>query len=61
MFVLTLREFDMYPAHEEWNRLNLRKGVKTFRGNRVYQLANGGGGRHPANRYLVVFEYVEVE
>lgn len=51
ILVMTLREFDMSPAYEEWDRLHPSKGIKTFRGNRAYQVANGGGGQHPADRY----------
>jgi hypothetical protein len=51
MLVMTLRGFDFSPAYDEWDRKNPGKGVKTVRGERAYQVANGGGGQHPADRY----------
>jgi hypothetical protein len=51
ILVMTLREFNISPAYKERDRLNPSKGLKTFRGNRAYQVANRGGGQHPADRY----------
>jgi hypothetical protein len=49
--VLTLREFDIKNAYEEWDRKYPSKGMKTALGERAYQVTGGGGGQHPANRY----------
>jgi hypothetical protein len=49
--VLTLREFDIKNAYEEWDRKYPSKGMKTALGERAYQVTGGGGGQHPADRY----------
>ncbi|KAL4898965.1 hypothetical protein BDW74DRAFT_184242 [Aspergillus multicolor] len=47
--VMTLSEFEITPAYEEWDRLHPREGVKTVNGHRAYQAEKGGGGAHPAD------------
>ena len=47
--VAILREFDFSPAYEEWDRLHPRKGVRTYRGERAYQIEEAAS--HPANNY----------
>jgi cytochrome P450 len=44
-----VREFDFSPAYEEWDRLHPRSGLKTYRGERVYQIE--GGAAHPVEHY----------
>ena len=43
------REFDFKDAYEEWDSLNPRKGPKTYRGERAYQVEQGAA--HPAQNY----------
>ncbi|KAL4865143.1 hypothetical protein BDV12DRAFT_188397 [Aspergillus spectabilis] len=47
--VMTLREFDIVPAYEEWDRLHPSDSVKEVSGHRAYQAEKGGGGAHPAD------------
>uniref|UniRef100_A0A8H7NBH0 Cytochrome P450 n=1 Tax=Bionectria ochroleuca TaxID=29856 RepID=A0A8H7NBH0_BIOOC len=47
--VMTLREFCITPAYEEWDVRHPRRGNKTINGNRAYQAEKGGGGAHPAD------------
>lgn len=47
--VMTLREFDITPAYDEWDGLNPRDSVKQVDGHRAYQAEKGGGGAHPAD------------
>lgn len=35
------REFDFKPAYDDWDLLNPRKGVRTYRGERAYQVSDG--------------------
>jgi len=51
VLVLTVRQFNFKPAYDEWDAKNPGAGIKRFRGERAYQVANGGGGQHPADRY----------
>ncbi|OCL07969.1 AflN/verA/monooxygenase [Glonium stellatum] len=48
---MTIREFSITPAYDEWDDLHPRIGVKTVNGNRAYQAEKGGGGAHPADGY----------
>jgi sterigmatocystin biosynthesis cytochrome P450 monooxygenase len=49
--VMTIREFDITPAYDEWDKMYPRKGVREVNGNRAYQAEKGGGGAHPADGY----------
>ncbi|KAK4646090.1 hypothetical protein QC761_207260 [Podospora bellae-mahoneyi] len=49
--VMTLSEFDITPAYEDWDRMHPRPGVKVVNGNRAYQAEKGGGGAHPADGF----------
>lgn len=47
-----VRQFDFSPAYEEFDNLNpskIRAGVKTYRGQRAYQIEEGAA--HPADHY----------
>ncbi|KAL8943447.1 MAG: hypothetical protein Q9211_000979 [Gyalolechia sp. 1 TL-2023] len=48
-----VRQFDFFPAYEEFDRLHARKGKvevkKTYRGERAYQVEEGAA--HPADHY----------
>jgi hypothetical protein len=37
------REFEFKDAYEKWDSLNPRKGPKTCRGERAYQVEQGAG------------------
>ena len=47
--VMTVREFDINDAYEEWDRLHPTKDIKTVRGERAYQVSSGGA--HPADGF----------
>lgn len=47
--VMTLREFDITSAYDEWDGLHPRDSVKQVNGHRAYQAEKGGGGAHPAD------------
>ena len=49
VLAMVAREFDFHPAYDEWDRLNPSKGLKTFRGERAYQIEEGAA--HPADKY----------
>ena len=44
-----VRQFDFKPAYDEWDALHPRKGAKTYRGERAYQIEEGAA--HPVERY----------
>lgn len=44
-----VRRFNIQPAYEEWDALHPRKGLKEFRGERVYQIEEGAA--HPVEKY----------
>ncbi|MCJ1311863.1 hypothetical protein MMC25_005536 [Agyrium rufum] len=44
-----VRRFDFAPAYEEWDRLNPGSGLRTFRGERAYQIEEGAA--HPAEHF----------
>ncbi|KKK22293.1 aflN/ verA/ monooxygenase [Aspergillus ochraceoroseus] len=46
---MTLREFNITPAYDEWDRLHPRDTIKEVNGHRAYQMEKGGGGAHPAD------------
>ena len=47
--VMTVREFDFQPAYDEWDAAHPRKGLRTFRGDRAYQVE--AGSAHPSDKY----------
>ncbi|KAF9630943.1 putative afln vera monooxygenase protein [Lasiodiplodia theobromae] len=51
LLVMTLRNFDIKPAYDEWDEMYPKRGVKLAMGERAYQVSGGGGGQHPAERY----------
>lgn len=51
LLVLTVRRFEISPAYDEWDAMYGREGLRTAFGQRAYQVAGGGGGQHPANKY----------
>ena len=44
-----VRQFDFKPAYDEWDRLHPRPGLRTYRGERVYQTEEGAA--HPVEHY----------
>jgi cytochrome P450 len=48
---MTVREFDIAPAYEEWDGRHPPKGIKHIDGNRVYPAEKGGGGAHPPDGF----------
>lgn len=44
-----IRDFDASPAYDEWDAQNPRKGIKLYRGERVYQVEQGAA--HPVHGY----------
>ena len=44
-----VRQFDFKPAYDEWDAIHPRKGLKTYRGERVYQMEEGAA--HPVEHY----------
>jgi cytochrome P450 len=49
VLALTVREFDIAGAYEEWDRMHPGSGIKKVDGERAYQIEKGGA--HPANRF----------
>jgi cytochrome P450 len=49
ILAMTVREFDVKPAYEEWDRLHPRKGLKTVDGERAYQIDEGAA--HPVDHF----------
>lgn len=47
--VMTIREFDIHPAYDEWDRTHPNQGIKTVNGERAYQISSGGA--HPADGF----------
>ena len=47
--VMTMREFAITPAYDDWDQSHPRDGIKEVNGNRAYQAEKGGGGAHPAD------------
>lgn len=45
VLVMTAREFDVKTAYDEWDRVHPRRGIKTVRGERAYEIESGGA--HP--------------
>lgn len=44
-----VREFDFRPAYDEWDRLHPWKGMKSYRGERAYQMEEAAA--HPVEHY----------
>lgn len=44
-----VRQFDLVPAYDEWDRLHPIKGPRTYRGERAYQIEEGAA--HPVDHY----------
>ena len=44
-----VRQFDFKPAYEEWDKLHPSMGLRTYRGERVYQIEEGAA--HPVEHY----------
>ncbi|KAL2876119.1 hypothetical protein SGCOL_008658 [Colletotrichum sp. CLE4] len=51
--VMTVREFVIKPAYEDWDKLYPKSGIRSVNGNRAYQAHKGGGGAHPADGFPV--------
>ncbi|KAK1455969.1 AflN/verA/monooxygenase [Colletotrichum cuscutae] len=51
--VMTVREFVIKPAYEDWDKLHPKSGIRSVKGNRAYQAVKGGGGAHPADGFPV--------
>ena len=49
VLAMTIRQFDVKPAYEEWDRLHPGKGIKEVDGQRVYQIDEGAA--HPADHF----------
>lgn len=49
VLALTVREFDIKPAYEQWDAKNPRKGLRTVDGNRAYQVDEGAA--HPSDHF----------
>lgn len=49
ILAMTVREFDVKPAYEEWDRLHPSKKLKTAQGERAYQIDEGAA--HPADHF----------
>ncbi|KAH7007795.1 cytochrome P450 [Macrophomina phaseolina] len=52
VLALTVREFDVVPAYEEWEKLYPSGGkIKTAFGDRAYGVADTSGGSHAVHKY----------
>ena len=51
VLVMTVREFLISPAYDQWDKEHPTRGIKSARGNRVYQVSMGGGGLHPPDGF----------
>lgn len=49
VLALTVREFDIKPAYDEFDEFYPKKGLRTVDGERVYQIH--GGSAHPADNF----------
>lgn len=47
VLAMTIREFDIRPAYDQWDQAHPNPGIKTVDGERAYQISSGGA--HPAN------------
>lgn len=44
-----VRQFDFTPAYDEWDRMHPSKSLRTYRGERAYQIEEGAA--HPVNHF----------
>lgn len=52
VLALTVREMDVVPAYEEWEKLHPSGGkIKTAFGDRAYGVSDTAGGSHAAHKY----------
>ncbi|KAF1993798.1 cytochrome P450 [Amniculicola lignicola CBS 123094] len=51
VLALTVREFDIRPAYDAWDKKHRICRLRTAFGERAYQVEGGGGGAHPSDRY----------
>lgn len=51
VLAMTLREFNISPAYDEWDKLHPTNGIKHIDGNRVYPAEVGGSGAHPPDAF----------
>lgn len=51
VLAMTIREFSISPAYDEWDKRHNITRLRTVYGNRAYQVEGGGGGAHPSDRY----------
>ena len=49
VLAMVIRKFEFKECYEEWDQVNLGKGSRRYRGERVYQVEEGAA--HPANGY----------
>jgi hypothetical protein len=49
VLAMVVRQFDIKPAYEEWDRLHPSKGLRTYREDRAYQIEEGAA--HPVDKY----------
>ena len=49
VLVMTVREFDVCAAYQEWDKSHPMETIKTVRGERAYQIEKGGA--HPADGF----------
>jgi cytochrome P450 len=51
VLAMTIREFSIFPAYDEWDKTHNITRIRTVYGDRAYQIEGGGGGAHPSDRY----------
>jgi cytochrome P450 len=51
VLAMTIRDFEIQPAYDQWDEKLNATHIRTVLGNRAYQVEGGGGGAHPADRY----------
>lgn len=49
ILICIVRQYDFRPAYDEWDRLHRTQGLKTYRGEPVYQIEEGAA--HPVDHY----------
>ncbi|KAL9623917.1 MAG: hypothetical protein Q9160_001909 [Pyrenula sp. 1 TL-2023] len=52
VLAMIAREFNFQPSYDEWDRLHPRKGLRTYRGERAYQIEEGAA--HPVDKTPLV-------
>ncbi|KAE8422580.1 cytochrome P450 [Aspergillus pseudocaelatus] len=48
---MTIRQFDITPAYDEWDSIHPAISTKEVNGHRAYQAERGAGGAHPADGF----------